>query len=73
MSHLGHLLEETLTLLQKFVTLCRTVSEIVAHFMTKSVTVLCTFSYQRLEGTEPRVDRQQLQRNPYPAHGVSGI
>ena len=71
--HLGLKLGETLSLLQKFVMLCRTVSESIAYFTTKISDTALYFSDQRLEGTEPREDRQQLQPNPYPAHSISGI
>ena len=71
--HLGHLLGEKLCLLQKFVMLCRRVSESIAYFMTTLKDTFLYFSDQRLEGTETRVDRQQLQPYPYPAHGVSWI
>ena len=71
--HLGHQLEETYSLLQKFVMLCRKVCESIAYIMTKISDTAQYFSDQRLEGTEPRVDRQLLQPNEYPAHGVCGI
>ena len=71
--HLGHLFGETPTLLQQFVTICRTVSENIAYFMTKVSHTALYFSYQRMEGAEPRVDRQQLQHYPYTANCLSWL
>jgi hypothetical protein len=58
--YLGQLFGETPTLMQTFVTLCRTVSENVAYFITKVSHTALYFSYQRIEGAEPWVDRQHL-------------
>jgi len=71
--HHSHLFAETPALLQKFVTLCRTVSERIAYFMTKVSHTALYFRYQWMEGAEPRVDWQQLQHYPYPVHCISWI
>jgi len=55
-AHHSHLFAETPALLQKFVTLCRTVSENVAYFMTKVIHTALYFSYQCMERARPRMD-----------------
>jgi hypothetical protein len=55
-AHYAHLFAETPTLLQKFVTLCRTVSVNVAYFMTKVIHTALYFSYQSMERARPRMD-----------------
>jgi hypothetical protein len=54
--HLGHRLGETPTLLQKFVTLCQTVSESIAYFVTDLNHTALYFSYQCMERARPWVD-----------------
>jgi len=72
-AHYSHLFAETPTLLQKYVTLCRTVSVNVTYFMTKVIHTALYFSYQCMEWAKPRVDLQQLQHYKYPANCLCWI